>query len=470
MQSDKKYWFLILVLITVGAFLRLYHLDFNSFWLDEAATVIFTQQSILNYWQLLNNLGEVHPPLFYIVEKLILPFGNSEFLYRLLPALLGIATIPLFYLIGKKMFCCEIGLIMAALLTFSPFHVFFSQDARMYTLLLFLMSVALLFFLKALETNDMRDWVIFGFFSALSLWTHFFAFLFIAILIIFALIQLMKLKKNLSNLLISAIIITILCSPLLLIAKNLISSRTSGSTWGLVGIDFVIRSMVLFLNTDPDGLLLLLIFFCFGSIVLFYDYRTKFYFIFTILLVPSFAGLILSYKMPMDPRYLIVLLPFVFMIIACGVLPFFKKLNKYLVMGIVVALIILTSTPQLSIYYTLPSNNDWRTASAQIEKIAVPGDFIVVLPEYNLIPFDYYYNNTSSGTLEYSASDFKDLERINSLRGESNASLFILFTDDLRFSDISGNLVVWINNKSSIVGDYTGVSVREINSKFKGNF
>ena len=137
MQSDKKYLIPVLILIIIGAFLRLYHLDFNSFWLDEASTNIFTQQSILNYWQLLSDLGEVHPPLFYIVEKLILPFGNSEFLYRLFPALFGIATIPLFYLIGKKMFDCEIGLIMAALLTVSPFHVYFSQDARMYTMLLF---------------------------------------------------------------------------------------------------------------------------------------------------------------------------------------------------------------------------------------------------------------------------------------------------------------------------------------------
>lgn len=96
MQQDKKYLLPLLILIVIGAFLRLYHLDFNSFWLDEAATNVFTQQSIMSYWQLLNNLGEVHPPLFYLVEKLVLPFGNSEFLYRLFPALFGIATIPLF--------------------------------------------------------------------------------------------------------------------------------------------------------------------------------------------------------------------------------------------------------------------------------------------------------------------------------------------------------------------------------------
>ena len=56
--------------------------------------------------------------------------------------------------------------------------------------------------------------------------------------------------------------------------------------------------------------------------MLFYEYRTKFYFIFPIILFPFFAVLILSYKMPMHPRYLIVLLPFVFAVIACGVLPF----------------------------------------------------------------------------------------------------------------------------------------------------
>ena len=49
-------------------------------------------------------------------------------------------------------------------------------------MLLFLMSMALLFFLTAIEKNDMSDWVLFGVFSAFSIWTHFFAFLFIAVL------------------------------------------------------------------------------------------------------------------------------------------------------------------------------------------------------------------------------------------------------------------------------------------------
>lgn len=336
----------------------------------------------------------------------------------------------------------------------------------MYTMLLFLMSVAILFLLKALETNDMSDWVIFGVFSALSLWTHFFAFPFIAILIIIAFLQLIKQKKYLWNVLFSAILITILCLPLLLIVKDLFSLRTTGSSWGLEGMDFGIQSMVQFLTNDPNGLFFLLIFFCFGSIVLFYEYRTKFYFIFSLLLLPVLACLILSYKMTMVPRYLIALLPFLFAVIACGMLPFFKKLNKNIVMGIVVALIILFSIPHFSAYYTVSINDDWRNASVQIEKITNAGDIIVVMPEYNRIPFDYYYNNASYGTLEFAVSNGNDLEWINSLRDKRNTSLFVIYTDDLRFADTSGNSLVWISNNSSPIGSFKGVFVSKVNNNF----
>jgi uncharacterized membrane protein len=88
----------------------------------------------------------LNPPLFYTFEHFMLVFGHNEFAMRFVPAVFGTLTIPLFYLIGKE-FCNDTtGIIAAALLTVSSFHVYFSQIARTYTLFLFVFSLALLFF------------------------------------------------------------------------------------------------------------------------------------------------------------------------------------------------------------------------------------------------------------------------------------------------------------------------------------
>ncbi len=129
-------------LVFIGAALRFYHLGFNSLWLDEAYTYHFARLSLSEYWQIFQGASDFHPPLFYDLEKIGLLFGNSENSLRIIPAIFGIAAIPLFYLIGKKLFCRPVGIIMAGLITFSPLSIAYSQEARMYTMLLFFISFA----------------------------------------------------------------------------------------------------------------------------------------------------------------------------------------------------------------------------------------------------------------------------------------------------------------------------------------
>jgi hypothetical protein len=68
--------------------------------------------------------GEFNPPLFYWIEHTVLTLGTSEFILRLMPALFGVLTIPLMYVAGTEFLDRNVGIIAAALLTFSPFHIF----------------------------------------------------------------------------------------------------------------------------------------------------------------------------------------------------------------------------------------------------------------------------------------------------------------------------------------------------------
>lgn len=464
--SQKHCPFLIVsCLILIGAFLRLYHLDFNSLWLDEAATTIFTQQSIGDYWQLLSSLGEVHPPLFYIVEKIILPLGNSEFLYRLFPALFGIATIPLFFLIGKKMFGTPVGILMAALITFSPFHIQYSQDARMYTMLLFITAIALIFYLEAINSNNKNYWILFGITSALAIWTHFMAFIIIGALIIYSIFSLLKEKKTPRNLILSIAVIAVLLSPLIFIIKGVFFNRIgSAPTWGYTGDLFLIKSVIVLFSNNALGILLFTILFCLGTVWLFFEFREKFYFIFFILAISIGTGFFLSYKMPIDPRYFIFLLPFLYAIIAASTLPFLQKVNKKYVIGIFIVLLICVWSSQLYGYYNTPINEDWRDASSFMKNTAKAGDIIILMPSYNDVPFNYYYNNSTYHTVQFDVSSKSDLEKIDSLRCNNKVSAYVLVTGDLRSVDLSGEAISWLNSNVQEIANFNGAHVGKLAS------
>jgi len=93
--------------------------------------------------------GEFNPPLFYWMEHLMLTFGESEAVLRFLPALLGALTVVVMYFVAREVLDRPSSLVAAALLAFSPFHIYYSQEARAYAPMLFFFALALLFFLKA---------------------------------------------------------------------------------------------------------------------------------------------------------------------------------------------------------------------------------------------------------------------------------------------------------------------------------
>jgi len=85
--EKSRYTQILVILTVIGLFLRFYHIDFNSIWLDEAATYILSLHPFAEYWNLISQGGEVHPPLFYWLEYFMLFFGNNEFYLRFIPAL-----------------------------------------------------------------------------------------------------------------------------------------------------------------------------------------------------------------------------------------------------------------------------------------------------------------------------------------------------------------------------------------------
>jgi len=144
-EIDIEEWapgFVILITLVGGA-LRLLLLGTKGMWLDETFSVWMAHHSVPELLQWTVNLDQ-HPPLYYLLlHYWIALFGDTAYYVRLLSALFGAATIPVIYLIGKRLSGAVVGLAAALFLAFSLFNIYFAQETRMYTLLTFNAAVAI---------------------------------------------------------------------------------------------------------------------------------------------------------------------------------------------------------------------------------------------------------------------------------------------------------------------------------------
>jgi uncharacterized membrane protein len=172
---------LILSIFLLGTALRIYNLDSQSLWFDEAYSYKMSRLGILGIVKAIIAESENYPPLYYWVLHLWTSlFGHSEFSLRLLSAVTGSLCIPLIYLLGKTIFNRAVGLLAALILAASSYNIYYSQEARSYSLMVFLALLSYYFFLKLLERYSFRRCVGYVLSSLVLLYTHFYGALIIA--------------------------------------------------------------------------------------------------------------------------------------------------------------------------------------------------------------------------------------------------------------------------------------------------
>ena len=148
----SEYWLLV-TLMVIGLAYRIYHLDVQSYWIDESYS-INAALAILSYGYPLLESGALYlrDPLFhYMLAGIIGMFGLSEWSVRMVSVIFGTAFIPLIYYLGKEFGSRNIGYISAVLWTFLSIAIAWSRQARMYMAFAFFFYLAILFFYKAIE-------------------------------------------------------------------------------------------------------------------------------------------------------------------------------------------------------------------------------------------------------------------------------------------------------------------------------
>ena len=123
------------IIIAMGAALRLISLGAKSFWLDEIASVVIARMPGNSFWWWLWH-DEGNMALYYVMLRPWLGIHLGEATVRLLSVLPGVASIPMMYLLGARLFGRKVGLLASLFLALSTCSVVYSQEARGYSWLL----------------------------------------------------------------------------------------------------------------------------------------------------------------------------------------------------------------------------------------------------------------------------------------------------------------------------------------------
>jgi mannosyltransferase len=162
---------LLVVLVVVATALRLYGLN-GGLWLDEMlADVGYVQQSVGDILTTYDSQNQ-HPLFSLLAHFSTGAFGDVAWSLRLPAAMFGVASIVALYLLGREVATPREGFLAATLMALSYEHIWFSQNARGYSGLLFWALLASWILVRALNRGERRLWVAYAVVSALGVYTH----------------------------------------------------------------------------------------------------------------------------------------------------------------------------------------------------------------------------------------------------------------------------------------------------------
>jgi mannosyltransferase len=179
-HPPARCWAVLGAVVLVAAALRFPSLSLQSYWQDEGFTIEVVRSSLGRLFHLVART-ESTPPLYYLLAwGWRHPFGTSEWGLRSLSALAGVASVPVVFAAARHFAGTRAALIAAALVACNPMLVWYSQEARAYSLLVLMAAVGLLLFARARErptAGRLAAWAAVG---VLTLLTHYFGVFLVA--------------------------------------------------------------------------------------------------------------------------------------------------------------------------------------------------------------------------------------------------------------------------------------------------
>jgi mannosyltransferase len=198
-------------IVVLAGILRLFRIGASSLWFDEAFSWLAAQQPA--WAALVPQIVPIMPPLYHFLFHFWAALGEDEATLRAFSALWGLLTVPVIYALGRRLFSPAAGLAAALLTAVLPFHVYFSQEARPYALVIFLSALVLWAFVRAWGGAGYREWLAFGVLAALHFYAHYFVAFTLVVLHSFVLLARPFNRRGLRGILLADFVALLLVGP-----------------------------------------------------------------------------------------------------------------------------------------------------------------------------------------------------------------------------------------------------------------
>jgi mannosyltransferase len=144
----------LVLVVAFSAALRLHHLN-RQLWLDEVSALTGFVRRPLS--AILLDWSPTSHALFDLLAHIsILVFGESPAALRLPAAVFGVLGVVAFHMLATRLLASRHALFLTALFALSYHHIFYSQNARGYTALIFLYLLASVLLLDFRATGRIR--------------------------------------------------------------------------------------------------------------------------------------------------------------------------------------------------------------------------------------------------------------------------------------------------------------------------
>ncbi len=380
-------------ILIIAAAVRFYGIDRRSIWFDEAVTLGVARLPLVEHLRHAWDVSLNNQLFYYLLYRPWHSLGEAEATVRAFSAICSVAGVAVLYFLGRRLFGTAAGIIAALVLALHSGSIWYAQEARSYSLAIFLATLSSLFLVRHVQNGALRDLVFWVVASSLSCYSHFFAGLAIeAQVISLAALGIHTLRQR-KGLLWGVVIIALITLP---IVVHMILSPKGIVNW-IPEISW--KSILNVVEFLAGGNLVLLVFFLsFVLVLLAKPFLTRSAsdwwnnaLVVAWALLPLLTLAAVSLIQPiLINRYAIFAVPG-WALAAGAVLGNLLERSRVVKIGACMALGLLFTAEayEIRISNDLPFE-DWRLPAAQVAAATLPGDVIIYNTTWAGLPFEYY--------------------------------------------------------------------------------
>ncbi len=405
---------LVVAIVLLAFALRIIHLDFQSLWRDEVDAIRFATRPLPDLLSTFGKPGENGPLFFLLLRPWLQWFGQSEFALRFFSVLWGVLSVPLTWLVARRLlrvFAAPAGLptgvgliagLAALLSASSPYLVWYSQEGKMYALVVTMALASLLALLWALAPgalNTRLRWILYTVLTSLGFYLHVMLILMLPVHAAIFILAPLRTRRHWRGALAALACFTLPYLPLVWWQWRLFTSPTFNP-----GFDFVPlpRELLILLaafgrgmrTAPPISLVSVWIFLLLAAVVLAHvqpqkSWRRPVIFLSAWLIVPPLLLFLITLRVPLfNDRYLIYIGPAFYLLAAVGVHLVGQRSRALAIVTLVLALTL--NLVGVWGQAATPIKSDFRAAAAFVQARRDPTDVLIFLHPYSRFTYAYY--------------------------------------------------------------------------------